>query len=89
MRLTVLLLPQIALIFKFLDFYLLCDLQIFIKRQFIWSAKISNAYFIVAIRPYATVTLALHMLTLALQINRAIEQRNNFLFLNAPFYKFS
>ena len=31
--------------------------------RFIWSAKVSNAYFSVAILTYATLTLVLHMLT--------------------------
>ena len=37
-----------------------------IYGRFVWSAKISNAYFSVAIIRYlkATLTLALHMLTL-------------------------
>ena len=38
------------------------------KAQFIWSAKVSNAYFSVAILTYAPLISALHMLTLVLML---------------------
>ena len=39
-------------------------IRILSRRRFIWSAKVSNAYFSVEILTLTTLTLVLHMLTL-------------------------